>query len=120
MSLTFYLIAAPVVFLFSGLTAMAGIGAAFLFVPFFYYLGVPLAEAAPAALLLNAISLSLATINYWRGRLIDWRIALPVGAIAVVFAPIGARLTPHVDKMILLFLFAVFLAFAGAMMLFYQ
>jgi hypothetical protein len=120
MSLTFYLITAPVVFLFSGLTAMAGVGAAFLFVPFFYYLGVPLAEAAPAALLLNAISLSLATINYWRGRLIDWRVALPVGAIAVVFAPVGARLTPHVDKMILLLLFAVFLAFAGAMMLFYQ
>lgn len=120
MALTFYLVTAPVVFLFSGLTAMAGIGAAFLFVPFFYYLGVPLAEAAPAALLLNAVSLSFATINYWRSRLIDWRVALPVAAIAVVFAPIGARLTPHVDKSILLFLFAVFLAFAGAMMLFYR
>jgi len=46
MSLTFYLITVPVVFLFSGLLAMAGLGAAFLFVPFFYYLGVPLAEAA--------------------------------------------------------------------------
>jgi hypothetical protein len=114
------LIAASIVFLFSGLTAMAGVGAAFLFVPFFYYLGVPLAEAAPAALLLNAIGLSFATLNYWRGRLIDFRVALPVGIVAVVFAPIGARLTPHVDKMILLVLFAVFLAFAGAMMLFYQ
>ena len=120
MSFTFYLITAPVVFLFSGLLAMAGLGAAFLFVPFFYYLGVPLAEAAPTALLLNAISLSFATINYWRGRLIDWRIALPVAVIAVVFAPFGARLTPHVDKTTLLFLFAVFLAFAGAMMLFYR
>ena len=120
MSLTFYLIAAPVVFLFSGLTAMAGVGAAFLFVPFFYYLGVPLGEAAPAALLLNAVSLSLATVNYWRGGLIDWRVALPVGVVAVVFAPIGARLTPHVDKTTLLVFFGVFLAFAGAMMLFYQ
>jgi len=120
MSVAFYLIAVPVVFLFSGLTAMAGVGAAFLFVPFFYYLGVPLGEAAPAALLLNAISLSLATVNYWRGRLIDWRVALPVGVVAVVFAPIGARLTPHVDKTTLLFFFGVFLAFAGAMMLFYQ
>jgi len=120
MSLAFYLITAPVVFLFSGLLAMAGLGAAFLFVPFFYYLGVPLAEAAPAALLLNAISLSFATVNYWRGRLIDWRIALPVSFIAVVFAPLGARLTPHVDKSTLLLLFAMFLVFAGWMMLFYQ
>ena len=120
MSLTFYLITAPVVFLFSGLLAMAGLGAAFLFVPFFYYLGVPLAEAAPIALLLNAISLSFATVNYWRGGLIDWRIALPVSIVAVVFAPLGARLTPHVDRTTLLVLFAVFLLFAGAMMLFYK
>jgi len=120
MSLSFYLITAPVVFVFSGLLAMAGLGAAFLFVPFFYYLGVPLAEAAPAALLLNAISLSFATVNYWRGRLIDWRIALPVAVFAVAFAPFGARLTPHVDKTTLLNLFAVFLVFAGAMMLFHQ
>jgi uncharacterized membrane protein YfcA len=120
MSTTFYLITAPAVFLFSGLLTMAGLGAAFLFVPLFYYLGMPLAEAAPAALLLNAISLSVATANYWRGQLINWRIALPVAIVAVVFAPIGARLTPHVDKATLLFLFAVFLAFAGAMMLFYR
>ena len=120
MALTLYLVAAPFVFLFSGLTAMAGIGAAFVFVPFFYYLGVPLAEAAPAALLLNAVSLSLAAINYWRGGLIDWRVGLPVGTAAVLTAPIGARLTPHVDRAILLFLLAVFLAFAGAMMLFYR
>lgn len=99
---------------------MAGIGAAFLFVPFFYYLGVPLSEAAPVALLLNAVSLSLATVNYWRGQLIDWRVAFPVAVIAVVFAPIGARLTPYVDKGTLLLLFALFLVFAGAMMLFYQ
>jgi len=120
MSTTFYLFTAPVVLLFSGLLTMAGLGAAFLFVPLFYYLGMPLAEAAPAALLLNAISLSVATANYWRGRLIDWSIALPVSVVAVVFAPIGARLTTHVDKAILLLLFAMFLAFAGAMMLFYQ
>lgn len=120
MSLTFYLISAPVVFLFSGLMAMAGVGAAFLFVPFFYYLGVPLAEAAPVALLLNAISLSLATLNYWRGRLIDWRMGLPVAVFAVALAPFGARLTPQVDKSVLLALFTLFLIFAGAMMLFYQ
>jgi uncharacterized protein len=45
---------------------------------------------------------------------------LPVGVVAVVLAPFGARSTSHVDKTILLVLFAVFLAFAGAMMLFYR
>lgn len=99
---------------------MAGLGAAFLFVPLFYYLGVPLAEATPTALLLNVVSLIFATINYWRGKLINWRVGLPVLITAVILSPIGARLTAQVNKTILLGLFSAFLVFAGFMMLFYQ
>jgi len=120
MSLTIYIISAVLVFVFSGLLAMAGLGAAFLFVPLFYYLGVPLAEAAPTALLLNVVSLLFATINYWRGKLINFRVGLPVLIVAVILSPFGARLTPHVDTRLLLGMFAAFLIFAGFMMLFYQ
>jgi uncharacterized protein len=120
MTITVYLVSAILVFVFSGLLAMAGLGAAFLFVPLFYYLGVPLAEATPTALLLNVVSLLFATINYWRGKLINWRVGLPVLITAVILSPLGARLTPYVDKRLLLGMFAAFLVFAGAMMLFYQ
>ena len=120
MSITVYLISAALVFVFSGLLAMAGLGAAFLFVPLFYYLGVPLAEATPTALLLNVVSLLFATINYWRGKLINWRVGLPVLVTAVVLSPIGARLTASVNKTLLLGMFAAFLVFAGSMMLFYK
>jgi uncharacterized membrane protein YfcA len=119
MALPVYIISAVLVFVFSGLLAMAGLGAAFLFVPLFYYLGVPLAEATPTALLLNVVSLLFATINYWRGKLINWRVGLPVLVTAVILSPLGARLTVSVDKNILLAMFAAFLVFAGAMMLFY-
>jgi uncharacterized protein len=120
MALPVYIISAVLVFVFSGLLAMAGLGAAFLFVPLFYYLGVPLAEATPTALLLNVVSLMFATINYWRGKLINWRVGLPVMIMAVILSPIGARLTVSVNKTLLLGMFAAFLVFAGAMMLFYQ
>ncbi len=100
--------------------AMAGLGAAFLFVPMFFYLGVPLGEATSTGLLLNAVSLSAATITYARARLVDWRVGIPVLVAAVVLAPVGARLTVHVDRDVLLALFAGFLVFAGAMMLFYR
>ena len=115
-----YVVSAILVFVFSGLLAMAGLGAAFLFVPLFYYLGVPLAEATPAALLLNVVSLLFATINYWRGKLINWRVGLPVLVTAVLLSPLGARLTASVDKTLLLGLFAVVLVFAGFMMLFFK
>lgn len=116
--MTLYIASAILVFIFSGLLAMAGLGAAFLFVPLFYYLGVPLAEATPAALLLNVVSLMFAAFNYWRGKLINWRVGLPVLIAAVILSPLGARLTPFVDKKLLLGMFAAFLLFAGFMMLF--
>jgi hypothetical protein len=118
--MTLYIVSAIIVLFFSGLLAMAGLGAAFLFVPMFYYLGVPLAEATPTALLLNAVSLSFAAITYWRARLINWRVGLPVLVMAVILSPLGARVTPYVDKTILLTLFAAFLVFAGFMMLFFK
>ena len=118
MSLTVYIVSAILVFVFSGLLAMAGLGAAFLFVPLFYYLGVPLAEATPTALLLNVVSLMFAAFNYWRGKLVNWRVGLPVLIAAVILSPLGARLTPYVDKKVLLGMFAAFLVFAGFKMLF--
>jgi hypothetical protein len=120
MSLTVYIVSAVSVFFFSGLLAMAGLGAAFIFVPLFYYLGVPLAEAVPAALLLNVVSLIFATVNYYRGGLINWRIGLPILITAVLLAPMGAHTTPFVDKRLFLSMFAGFLVFAGFMMLFYK
>ena len=120
MSITIYAVSAVLVFVFSGFLAMAGLGAAFLFVPLFYYLGVPLAEATPTALLLNVVSLLFAAVNYWRGKLINWRVGLPILVMAVILSPFGARLTASVNKTLLLAMFAAFLVFAGFMMLFYK
>ena len=83
-------------------------------------MGVPLAEATPTALLLNVVSLLFATVNYWRGHLINWRVGVPVLIAAVILSPFGARLTPIVDKNLLLGMFAAFLLFAGVMMLFFK
>jgi uncharacterized membrane protein YfcA len=120
MTVTLFIVSAVLVFVFSGLLTMAGLGAAFLFVPLFYYMGLPLSEATPAALLLNVVSLLFAAINYWRGKLIHWRVGVPVLIAAVILSPLGARLTPLVNKTVLLAMFAGFLLFAGFMMLFYQ
>jgi hypothetical protein len=115
-----YLVSAVLVFVLSGLLAMAGMGAAIVLVPLFYYLGVPLAEATHMALLLNVVSLLFAAINYWRGRLINWRVGWPVLVAAVILSPMGARMTPEVDTKLLLGTFVGFLVFAGFMMLFFQ
>ncbi|MDA8424856.1 MAG: sulfite exporter TauE/SafE family protein [Treponema sp.] len=120
MSIGLLIVIFVIVLAFSGLLSMAGLGAAFLFVPLFYYMGIPLQQATPAALLLNAISLLAAAISYWRAGMIQWRIGLPVLILAVILSPVGARVSPYVNKSVLLSLFVLFLLFAASMMLFYR
>lgn len=86
----FYLASSLVVVVFSALLSMAGLGAAFLFVPFFYWMGVPLREAMATALLLNAISLTFASIVFIEGKLVRFRAALPILIAAVILSPVGA------------------------------
>ena len=115
-----YVVIAVIVFVLSGVLAMAGLGAAFLFVPIFYWLGVPLPVATSTALLLNVVSLSFASVTYWRAHLVNLALGIPITIAAVILAPVGARVAPHVDTNVLLGLLAAFLVFAGAMMLFYR
>jgi len=115
-----YLIGVPMVLVFSAVLSMAGLGAAFLFVPFFYWLGVPLVEATALGLLLNFVSLAFASVVYVRSRLVDFRTAIPIAITAVILSPLGAQATARTDKNLLLWLFTAFLVFAGSMMLFYR
>ncbi|MDI6709097.1 MAG: hypothetical protein QME76_00160 [Bacillota bacterium] len=73
-----YVIAGGVVQVCSALLSMAGLGAAFIFAPLFFWLGIPLREAMPTALLLNTISLAFASASYIRGGLVDFRAAVPI------------------------------------------
>jgi len=112
-------IASILVFLFTTVLTIAGVGAAFIIIPTFYWLGIPLTEAMAVALLLNAISMSFASINYIRYKMVAFRTALPIIVLAVVFSPLGAYSTRYFSKEFLILIFSAFLIFAGSMMLFY-
>lgn len=99
---------------------MAGVGAAFILVPIYLFLGVDLLTATSTALLLNAIAMVFASANYAREKLIVWRVALPVLIIATILSPLGAYGSVLVPKTTLLILFILFLLFAATMMLFYK
>jgi uncharacterized protein len=114
------MIAALLVFVFTSVLTIAGVGAAFVVIPTFYWLGIPLTEAMAVALLLNAISMGFASINYVRFNLVSFKSAVPIILLAVVFSPLGAYSTRYFSKSALVLLFALFLLFAGSMMLFYK
>jgi uncharacterized membrane protein YfcA len=70
-------------------------------------------------LLLNAISMSFASFNYIRYRLVNFKTAIPIITLAVIFSPLGAYSTRYFPKNMLILIFVLFLIFAGSMMLFY-
>lgn len=117
--MTTVLISSLLVFVFTTVLTVAGVGAAFIIIPTFYWLGVPLAEAMAIALLLNAISMSFASVNYIRYKLVNFKTATPIIILAVFFSPLGAYSTQYFSKNVLILIFVLFLVFAGSMMLFY-
>ncbi len=112
-------IAGIITFAFTTLLTIAGVGAAFILIPVFIALGIELHAAMATALLLNSISMSVASVNFIRRKLVVWRIAIPILIIASALSPIGARVSQQLDKNLLLWMFVGFLVFAAAMMLFY-
>jgi uncharacterized membrane protein YfcA len=115
-----YLIAAVITFIFTTVLTIAGVGAAFILIPIFLMLKIPLLTAMSTALLLNSIAMIFASIGYARDRLIVWKTALPILLIASALSPLGARTAEHLPRNVLLWLFVIFLIFAGSIMLFYE
>jgi uncharacterized protein len=118
--LTLNLAAAVLVFVFTTVLTIAGVGSAFIVIPTFYWLGVPLTEAMAIGLLLNAISMTFASANYIRYKLVLFRTAIPIIVLAIVFSPLGAYSTRYFPKNVLILFFVIFLVFAASMMLFYK
>jgi len=113
------ILAGLVTFGFTTLLTIAGVGAAFVLIPVFLALGIEVHTAMATALLLNAVGMSVASVNFIRKKLVVWKIALPMVVIASALSPLGARVSQGLDRTILLWLFVGFLVFAALMTLFY-
>jgi uncharacterized membrane protein YfcA len=115
-----YIIAGIITFGFTKILTIAGVGAAFILIPVFLALGIPLLTAMSTALLLNSIAMIFASVSYDRQKLIIFKTALPILIVATALSPLGARTAEHLPRNVLLWLFVGFLLFAGSMMLFYK
>jgi hypothetical protein len=115
-----YTIAGIVTFGFTTVLTIAGVGAAFILIPVFLAMGIPLLTAMSTALLLNSVAMIFASISYAREKLIVFKTAIPILVVATILSPLGARTAEHLPEDVLKWLFIGFLIFAGSMMLFYK
>jgi len=115
-----YIIGGIVTFGFTTVLTIAGVGAAFILIPVFLAMGIPLLTAMSTALLLNSVAMIFASISYAREKLIVFKTAIPILVVATILSPLGARTAEHLPENLLKWLFVGFLIFAGSMMLFYK
>ena len=93
--------------------AMSGKGAAAFQMPIFVWLGMPINTAKSVALLANTLSLSAVTFDNFRASRLDLKLGLPIIIFSFLFAPIGAYLSTFIDRSVILWMFAIFLIYAG-------
>jgi len=76
---------------------MVGLGGGLIFSPLFILLQFPVHTAVSASLFLNGIAAISAAITYFRKKMVDVKIGLPLIISSSLFAPLGAYATSKVN-----------------------
>jgi uncharacterized membrane protein YfcA len=108
----------PSVFFISLVLTMVGLGGGLVFSPLFVLLHMPTPIAVSASLFLNSIAAASAAAVYYRKRMIDFSIALPLLVTSSVAAPAGAFVTAKVDIQHFLGIMGCVILLAGLRMFF--
>ena len=93
--------------------ALSGKGAAVFQMPIFVWLGMPINSAKSVALLANTFSLSAVSFDNFRANRLDLKLGMPVIIASFVFAPVGAYLSIFIERDLVMWMFAIFLIYAG-------
>jgi uncharacterized protein len=115
---TTLLIAILAVFLVSIIFSMFGQGGGSLYTPILFLIGYSALVSISTSLVLNLITALSAAIVYYRANLIDLRLAVVFIPGICIGAFFGGAMTNFVNPTILLWLFVLFLAGAGARMVY--
>jgi len=108
----------PLIFAASFVLTMVGLGGGLIFAPLFILLQFPVNEAVSASLFLNGIAALSAAINYFRKRMVDLQIGLPLIVSSALFAPLGAYTTSMIDLRVFTATLAVVILLAAGRMFF--
>jgi len=107
-----------VIFLSSLILTMVGLGGGLIFAPLFVLLGFPLTTAVSASLFLNGIAALSAAITYFRAKMVEVKIGLPLILSSTLAAPIGALLTHRIDVRLFSGILALVIIIAALRMIF--
>ncbi|RUM34648.1 MAG: sulfite exporter TauE/SafE family protein [Archaeoglobus sp.] len=94
---------------------LGGLGSAVALIPILVFVGVPFPIARSTGLFTNFISTTSITVHNLRYGKVNYRLALPVVATSILFAPVGAYVSFAIPERVVGLAFTAFLFFAGTM-----
>ena len=97
---------------------MVGLGGGLIFSPLFVLLDFPISQAVSASLFLNGIAALSAAYTYFRKKMVDMKIGLPLLVSSAIGAPLGALLTGQINYQIFSSIMAAIIVLAAGRMLF--
>lgn len=115
------LLPAILVLFLSILFSMLGLGGASVFVPIFFWLGMPFEQAIVLGLFVNVISTAVASSIFWRHGLLsrnDLKHSVPIVAGIAIAIPFGVAFSQLAGQKLLVGAFAVALLISAAMLFF--
>jgi hypothetical protein len=109
---------ALLILILAGVFSMLGLGGATVYNPIMVWFGYDFKTVVvPTGLLLNGLTAASASWTFWRAKLVDVGIALPLIVGTTAGAPLGAYVTGFMESDWLLAIFCVFVVVAGLRML---
>lgn len=94
--MSFFLLLA-IIFLASFILTMVGLGGGLIFSPLFVLLKFPVTTAVSASLFLNGIAAISGAITYFRKKMVDVKVGLPLLITSTISAPLGAIFTSRIN-----------------------
>ncbi len=107
-----------IIFTASFILTMIGLGGGLVFSPLFVLLGFPVTTAVSASLFLNGIAAASAAITYFRKKMVDVKVGLPLLVTSTLCAPLGAMVTGRINLRVFTGILAMVIIVAAIRMLF--
>ena len=107
-----------IIFFASFILTMVGLGGGLIFSPLFVLLKYPVTTAVSASLFLNGIAAISAAITYFRKKMVDVKIGLPLLVTSTLSAPLGAMVTGRINIRLFTAILAIVIIAASMRMLF--
>ena len=113
-----YILINILIFLFTTLLSIGGVGAAFIDTPLLLYFGFDIVMVTALGLLLNIFSTGTQSIRHYKQKAIEYDVAFPIIVASIVTAPIGAYFVNIVSQKDLKLIFALTLLVFGLIILY--